>query len=415
MKGYGLRQSALVTKTLRATAKEEVSINAQLLTRAGYIDKLMGGVFSYLPLGMRVLGKIEQIIREEMGALGSQEILMPALQPREIWEQTKRWEMDVLYRLKGDGDRDLALGPTHEEVVTPLIGKLIQSYKDLPLSVFQIQTKFRNEPRPKSGVLRGREFRMKDMYSFHCTLDDLDAYYERATEAYRRVFARCGLGECTYLTFASGGAFSKYSHEFQTITPYGEDNVFLWEEKKVAVNREILDEIKELPEWKGATFKETKAIEVGNIFKLGTRFSDACGLSFQDQHGKPQSVIMGCYGIGSTRVMGAIVEVHHDEKGIRWPREVAPFDVHLLPLGKGGAPVPEAEKLYDELIAAGRSVLFDDRDLSPGQKFNDSDLLGIPARMVVSQKTLATASVECKLRNADAAEFVPLARAMEWL
>ena len=402
-----LRQTQLVSRTSRDAAKEDVSVNAQLLVRAGFVDKLFAGVYSYLPLGVRVLAKIEHIIREEMTRIGSQEVLMPALQPREIWETTKRWDMEVLFRLKGAGDRDLALGPTHEEVVTPLVGRFIQSYKDLPTSVFQIQTKFRNEPRAKSGVLRGREFRMKDMYSFHIDQADMDAYYERAKEAYTRVFARCGLGAQTFLTFASGGAFSKYSHEYQTITPFGEDTIHLWREKGIAVNREIADEVRDTPEWKGASLEEVKAIEVGNIFQLGTRFSDACGISVQDAQGTKRPVLMGCYGIGSTRLLGTIVEVHHDERGIRWPEEVAPFDVHLVSLVRSADEKAAVDKLVEQLEARGVDVLLDDRDVSAGQKFADSDLIGIPIRGVVSAKTLAAGVVEVKRRASAEAERVP--------
>jgi len=402
-----LRQTQLVSRTSREASKEDVSVNAQLLVRAGFVDKLFAGVYSYLPLGFRVLAKIEHIIREEMTRIGSQEVLMPALQPREIWETTKRWDMEVLFRLKGDGDRDLALGPTHEEVVTPLVGRFIQSYKDLPTSVFQIQTKFRNEPRAKSGVLRGREFRMKDMYSFHIDQADMDAYYERAKEAYTRVFDRCGLGAQTFLTFASGGAFSKYSHEYQTITPFGEDTIHLWREKGIAVNREIVDEVRDTTEWKGAQLEEVKAIEVGNIFQLGTRFSDACGVSVQDAQGTKRPVLMGCYGIGSTRLLGTIVEVHHDERGIVWPAQVAPFDVHVISLARSEDEKGAVEKLVERLDAQGVDVLVDDRDVSAGQKFADSDLIGIPVRAVVSAKTIAAGVVEVKRRPNAEAERVP--------
>jgi prolyl-tRNA synthetase len=402
-----LRQTQLVSRTVREASKEDVSVNAQLLVRAGFVDKLFAGVYSYLPLGCRVLAKIERIVREEMTRIGSQEVLMPALQPREIWDTTNRWDMEVLFRLKGDGERDLALGPTHEEVVTPLVGRFLHSYKDLPASVFQIQTKFRNEPRAKSGVLRGREFRMKDMYSFHLDQADMDAFYERAKVAYTRVFDRCGLGPQTFLTFASGGAFSKYSHEYQTITPFGEDTIHLWREKGIAVNREILEDIRGAPEWNGAQFEEVKAIEVGNIFQLGTRFSDACGISVQDGTGTKRSVLMGCYGIGSTRLLGTVVEVHHDERGILWPEEVAPFDLHLLSLVRSAEEKAVVEQLLQKLDALGVDVLLDDREVSAGQKFADSDLIGIPTRAIVSAKTLAAGCLEVKRRASAEAEQIP--------
>lgn len=412
MQNTSMKQSQFISKTRRATNQEEVSINASLLIKAGLVDKLMAGVYSYLPVGLRVLMRIEQIIREEMSKIGSQEVLLPALQPKESWDKTGRWDtMDVLFQLKGAGDRDLALGPTHEEIVTPLVGDFIQSYKDLPCSVFQIQTKFRNEARAKSGLLRGREFRMKDMYSFHASLEDLDVYYEEAQKAYTRVFERCGLGHLTYLTYASGGAFARYSHEYQTVTEYGEDLIHLWPEKNIAVNQEIIDEIKLLPEWSDALFETIKSIEVGNIFKLGTRFSDAFGLFYQDNQGKKQPVYMGCYGIGSTRLMGAIAEIHHDEKGLIWPAEIAPFDFHLIALTKEAKDKEAADQLYDTLTRQGICVLYDDRDVSAGEKFADSDLLGIPVRGVVSKKTLndlSEPSVEFKRRAENEAQMITL-------
>ena len=286
-----MRQSALFTKVSRNIDKDEVSLNAQLLTRAGYVEKLMAGVYSFLPLGLRVLTKIEGIVRQEMDALGAQEIVMPALQPKDPWEQTGRWDtVDILFKFKGAGDRDMTLGPTHEEVVTPLVGKQIQSYRDLPIAVYQIQTKFRNEARAKSGLLRGREFRMKDMYSFHTSQNDLDAFYDRVVDAYKRVFQRCGVGESTLLTAASGGMFSKFSHEFQTLTESGEDIVYLHPDEPLGINRELMelpDIIKELnlvqPDGTYRPMEERKAIEVGNIFKLGTRFSDAFKLGYPQQ------------------------------------------------------------------------------------------------------------------------------------
>lgn len=339
---------------------------------------------------------------------------MPAMHPRENWEKTGRWDtLDVLFRFKGAGDKDLALGPTHEEVVTPLMGGIINSYKDLPLSVYQIQTKFRNEPRAKSGLLRGREFRMKDLYSFHTTLADLDQYYDKVLEGYTKIFSRCGLGAVTYLTFASGGAFCKFSHEFQTSTPYGEDHIYLCKEKNVAINKEIYEEIKGEPEWKGMQFTEEKAIEVGNIFKLGTRFSDAFGLSYQDNTGKKCPVYMGCYGIGSTRLIGSVVEILHDDKGMVWPKEIAPFDLHLISLDRTDAERAEADKLYATLQQAGIDVLYDDRPVSAGDKFATSDLIGIPARMVISQRTIANSSVELKHRTSKDGAQVKVAEAIE--
>lgn len=405
-----MKQSNLLTKTKKNVSEQETSINAQLLERAGYVSKLMSGVYSYLPLGLKVLENIEHIVKEEMDACGAQEILMPALQPKENWLKTERWDaVDILYKLKGAGDRDLCLGPTHEEIVTPLVGEYIKSYKDLPRAVYQIQTKFRNEARPKSGLLRGREFRMKDLYSFHMNQEDLDRYYDIITGVYLNIFKRCGLEATTYLTYASGGIFSKYSHEFQTITPYGEDTIFVCEPCKVAVNKEIIADQSSCPKCNNSNLEEKKSIEVGNIFKLSSRFSDAFDLSYADNSGKPQKILMGCYGLGTSRLVGAIVELMHDERGIIWPKSVSPFDVHLIALGKNEEDISQANKIYEQLSSAGIKTLYDDRlQVQAGEKFADSDLIGIPVRIIVSAKTLAQNSVEVKMRNSSASELVAI-------
>lgn len=404
-----MKQSKLLTKTRKDISQQDPSINAQLLEKAGYVSKLMAGVYSYLPLGLRVLTNIENIVREEMNALGAQEVLLPGLQPRDIWDITGRWDkIDVLYKLKSS-NKDLALGPTHEEVVTPLVKSFIQSYKDLPQEVYQIQTKFRDEARSKSGLLRGREFRMKDLYSFHTSTEDLDTYYEGVIKAYRAVFARCGLGDITYLTYASGGVFSKYSHEFQTITPNGEDIIFICEPCKLAINKEIIGEQSTCPGCKSKDLVEKKSIEVGNIFKLMARFSEPFDVKFTDATGKDNIAIMGCYGLGTSRLMGAIVEILHDDKGIMWPAEVAPFDIHLIALAKTDEEKAKADDLYAALEKQGFKVLFDDRyAMQPGAKFADSDLLGIPTRIVISNKTLAIDSVEVKCRTTGQIEMVKL-------
>lgn len=405
-----------LTKTLKNVSSTDTSKNAQLLVKAGYVQQLMAGVYSYLPLGLRVLNKIENIIRDEMNQLGADEILMPALQPREIWDKTGRWDkIDVLYKLKGQGDRDLALGATHEEVVTPLMNQFIQSYRDLPKTVYQIQTKFRNEARAKSGLLRGREFRMKDMYSFHPNQEDLDAFYEKAISAYTNVYARCGIGDVTLLTVASGGAFSKYSHEFQTITDSGEDIVYRIPGTKEAINKEIIDDERALAELLADShtqredLEEIKAIEVGNIFKLGSRFSDAFSQKFVDENGQSHSVTMGCYGIGPSRVMGAIAECLGDDKGLVWPEEIAPFKVHLVSLARTEAESAQADDLYAQLNAQNIEVLYDDRlNARAGEKFSDADLIGLPYRIVISKKTLEAESVELKRRTEDNAELIPI-------
>ena len=397
-----MRQSQLFPKTQKEAPKDETALNAKLLARAGFVDKLMAGVYTFLPLGLRVLKKIEDIIREEMTKAGGQEILMPALQPKENWEITGRWEtMDDLYKIKDASKREFALGPTHEEVIVPLLKKIIFSYKDLPLYIFQIQNKFRMEMRAKSGLLRGREFMMKDFYSFHADEKDRDKYYEAMADVYRIIFNRVGIGQETYFTFASGGTFSIYSHEFQTVTKAGEDIIHICDKCRVAINDGIIKEQKFCPQCNASDFRKEKAVEVGNIFKLKNKFADDFNLKFKDKSGFEQSVVMGCYGIGLGRLMGTIVEVNNDENGLIWPEAVAPFKVHLINLaaGKKSSVEEAAENLYKELLAKNIEVLYDDReDISLGKKLVDADLIGLPWRVVVSEKT-GTDKIEIKKRN----------------
>jgi len=406
-----MKQSKLFTKTIKELPKDEASYNALTLIRAGFIDKAAAGVYSFLPLGWRVLNKIRHIIIEEMEAISGQEISMPALAPRENWQTTGRWDdLDILFKISGSDNKEYALNPTHEEMITPLAKKFIFSYRELPFAVFQIQTKFRNEKRAKAGLLRGREFLMKDLYSFHSSQEDLDSYYELATRAYYNIFKRLGLGDETYLTYASGGSFSKYSHEFQTLTESGEDLIYICDKCKVAVNKEIISEQSVCPQCGNKELRETKAVEVGNIFKLGTRFSAPFSLNFQAADGSKQNVIMGCYGIGLSRILGTVVEVCHDEKGIIWPESIAPFRVHLISLNKND----EAEKIYQSLLDSGVEVLFDDRDLSAGEKFADADLIGCPYRLVVSEKSLAQGGVELKHRSAKESEIIDLDKVISY-
>ena len=400
-----MRYSKLFGKTNKNAPHDADSANARLLVQAGFINQLMAGVYSYLPLGLRVLKKIQQIVREEMNKIDGQEIYMPTLHPKDLYDTTGRWdELDILFKLKGAGEKDLALGSTHEEVVTPLVKQYVKSYKDLPMSVYQIQDKFRNEPRAKSGLLRGREFSMKDLYSFHLTEEDFDQYYEKSKETYLNIFRRCGLD--ARVVAADGGAFSKFSHEFQVFTESGEDFVFHcdcgWAE-----NKEIA-EVKEgdvCPGCEKGEVKTSKAIEVGNIFPLKTKFTDAFDFKVQDEKGEMQDIIMGCYGIGPSRVMGSIVEVHHDENGMIWPKSVAPFHVEIISLSTKDEALQErihstAMSLHDDLEAAGVEALWDDRsESSAGEKFADADLIGIPLRIVVSAKTLVEDSVEWKERR----------------
>lgn len=406
-------QSKLFTKTSKQLPKDEPSLNAQLLLRAGYVDKLMAGVYSYLPLGLKVLNKIKNIIREEMDKIDGQEILMPALTPKEIWLQTGRWEgFDALFKLVGKEEKEYALGATHEEVVTPLVQRFVVSHKDLPCAVYQIQDKFRNEARAKSGLLRGREFSMKDLYSFHKDEADLDEYYEKAKKAYFAVFSRCGLD--ALLVEASGGAFTKFSHEYQVLTESGEDEVYVCSKCERHQNKELVEGGELKCPYCGSKREIKKAIEAGNIFKLKTRFTDSFGFDYMDEKGEKKRVQMGCYGIGPSRVMGTVAEIHHDENGIIWPKELAPFDIHLLSVGNDEKAARQAEEWYARLSAHGFDVLFDDRtDVSAGAKFADADLIGIPYRVVISAKTVEQDSAEVKLRSEKEARLVPFKEILE--
>ncbi len=409
-----MRQSILFTGTIKETPKEEISINAQLLIRAGFIDKLMAGVYSYLPLGFLVLKKIEEIIRQEMNRIGGQEIFLPALHPKNNWQQTKRWEYPEMFKLKNREGKEFSLGWTHEEIITPLARKFISSYKDLPVFIYQIQDKFRDELRAKSGLLRGVEFLMKDLYSFHQDEKGLDEYYEKVKGAYLKIFQRCGLKKETFLTLASGGTFSKYSHEFQTVTPAGEDTVYLCQKCRLAINREIIKEENfTCPKCGNKKLEIKKTIEVGNIFKLKDRFSRPFNLVFKDKDGKEKVVFMGCYGIGLGRLMGTIAEVHHDNSGIAWPGEVAPFRVHLISLT---GTKKESERLYQDLQKQNVEVLYDDRDdKSAGEKFADADLIGIPLRIVVSGRTLQKNCVEIKKRSEQKIRLIKIKEIIKWL
>jgi len=403
--------SQLFTKTSKEKASDADSINADLLTRAGFIHKTMAGVYSYPPLGLRVLRKVEQIIREEMNNIGGQEILMSALSPKESWQKTKRWEpqdFDVLFRVPAAGDTEYALNPTHEEIVVPLVKYFVNSYRDLPFGCYQIQTKFRNELRAKSGILRGREFLMKDLYSFHTDQESLDEYYEVVQGAYDKIFERLGLSRKTYLTFASGGSFSKYSHEYQVLLDQGEDHIYISEEaekqgKRVAINKEIYEEGKtECPVTGGKSFREARASEAANIFKLGTKFSEPFGLQYTDEQGKLHPIIMGCYGIGVSRLVGIIAEAMSDDHGLVWDASVAPARVHIVPIAKSDSDdaYKKAKGLYDKLMKKGIECLFDDRiDHSVGAKLADADLIGVPTRVVVSAKTLDDKGAEVKDRT----------------
>ena len=446
-----MRQSKLFTKTKKQVPKNEKSTNAILLERAGFIYKEMAGVYSFLPLGLRVIKKIEEIVREEMDKISGQEVLMTILQPKKLWQETDRWSegigKSVMYKCQGDGK--VGLGPTHEEMLTDIIRNYIQSFEDLPVYIYQIQTKFRREPRARSGLLRGREFDMKDLYSFHSSESDFKKYYEKVKKAYFKIFKRCGLKPI--ITEASGAGFTKeHTHEFQVLAENGEDKIVYCPKLHFSRNKEIskfkrgdkcpvVDELRSSSPFANArvvdelrsssrrrngrrnlflrssspfanarvckeTLKEAKSIEVGNIFPLGTKYSEAMKAFFTDKDGKRKPIIMGCYGIGISRVMGAVVEIHHDQKGIIWPSQVSPFEIHLIPLGSSEKRISRkirqtGEKLYNHLKNSGIELLYDDReDKSPGEKFADADLIGIPTRIVISERTLMKNSVEIKRR-----------------
>lgn len=401
-------QSKLFTKTRKEAPADEVSKNAQLLIRGGYVYKEMAGAYVYLPLGLKVFNNIVQVIREEMNKVGGQELSMTALQDKEVWNKTGRFSddvVDVWFKTKLKNDTELGLSFTHEEPITNMMRNYISSYRDLPISAYQFQTKFRNETRAKSGIMRGREFVMKDLYSFARTEEEHIKIYEELKQAYVDTFNRLGIGEKTYITFASGGSFSKYSHEFQTVTDAGEDLIYVDEEKKIAVNEEVLNDevLKDLGVERG-NLKQVKSAEVGNIFSLGTKFSDAFDLTYIDDKGEKQKVIMGSYGIGPGRVMGTIVELLSDDKGIVWPESIAPFKVHLLSFKQD----EKAKEIYDALTAKGVEVLFDDRDVSIGVKLNDADLLGMPHRVLITEKSLAAGGVEYKKRTEGEAAIISI-------
>lgn len=401
-----MRQSNIFTKTRKEAPKDEVSKNAELLIRAGYIHKEMAGVYAYLPLGLMVQEKIKKIVKEEMDAIGGQEIIMTSLQRKELWEETKRWgdeAVDVWFKSKLKSGGEVGFGWSHEEPIANMMKSHISSFRDLPIYVYQFQTKLRNELRAKSGVMRGREFVMKDMYSFSLGEKDHDIFYNKTIEAYKRIYERLGIGEDTFVTFASGGAFTKFSHEFQTICDAGEDIVYLNREKNVAINKEVLNDetLKDLGISR-SELEEVKTVEVGNIFNFGVQKSEDLGLYYSGENGEKIPVWMGSYGIGITRLMGVLVEKFADDKGIIWPESVSPFQVHLILLGdKGSVAFKEAERLYERLLEVGVSVLFDDREARAGEKFADADLIGIPIRVVVSEKTMALGKFEVKKRSED--------------
>ena len=395
-----MRLSKNFTRTIKQAPADEVARNAQLLIRAGYVHKTMAGVYSYLPLGLKVVENIKQIVREEMNKINSQELVMSTLQSKELWQETGRWSdelVDVWFKSHLQDGTEVGFGWTHEEPIVELLRGYLKSYKDLPISVYQFQNKLRNELRAKSGIMRGREFVMKDMYSVHASKEDLDKYYNAAIEAYKRCYDRFGIGDETYVTFASGGAFTKFSHEFQTICDAGEDYIYLHRGKNIAVNEEVLDEaVKEL-DIDRSELERVKTAEVGNIFNFGTQKSEEMRLVFTDAEGVEQYAYMGSYGIGITRVMGVIVEKFADDKGLVWPENIAPAKVYLVQIGSQSRSA--ADELYQKLQSAGVETIYDDRDERPGVKFADAELLGIPYRVTVSDRLLDDGKWEVSTRQ----------------
>lgn len=398
-----MRLTKLFTKTSKNVPSDEVARNAQLLIRAGFIHKEMAGVYAYMPLGLRVLENIKKIVREEMNAVDGQEVMMTTLQPKDIWEKTDRWDdakVDNWFKTKLVNGTELGVGLTHEEPIVDAVSNYLSSYKDMPFAVYQIQNKFRNELRAKSGLLRGREFVMKDMYTFCRDQEQHNQEYEKIVAAYFRVYDRLGLGGITYRTHADGGIFTpRFSDEFQTLSEVGEDTIYVDEEKKIAINEEIYNDenIAKLGLDKSKLVQK-KGVEVGNTFHLESKYTDALDLYYTDEKGEKQSIIMGCYGIGVSRLVGVIAELTADEKGLVWPENIAPFKVYLVGIGGEEANI-HTDELYKELIGKGIEVLYDDRDVRPGQKFADSELIGIPYRVTVSDRLMADNKYELSERK----------------
>jgi len=404
-----MKQSRLFCKTKKETPKDAEVISHKLLVKGDFIEQTISGVYRFLPLGLKVLKKIEKIIREEMWDLGAQEVLLPTLQDKKLWLETNRWQTidPPLFKLLDRHQKEIALGPTHEEEMVDIARKRVKSYQDLPFSLFQIQNKFRNEMRASGGLLRQREFLMKDLYSFYSNEEEAREFYERVKKAYFKIFRRCALQ--TILVEASSGTIGgKLSHEFQVEAEVGEDRILICSKCGYGVNIEKIGEIKKCPECRGILEKKN-SIEVGHIFYLGTKYSKAMSADFKDRDGKEKPILMGCYGIGLPRLMATIVEIHHDEKGMIWPQSVAPFQLHLIRIENSRPVKLAAEKLYNDLTKENIEVLYDDRlDKSAGEKFADCDLIGVPRRLVISERTLKQNCAELKNRGAKKTKLIKI-------
>jgi prolyl-tRNA synthetase len=412
-----MKRSQMFTKTSKTPPAGEVSKNAQLLIRAGFVHKRMAGVYEYLPLGKQVLDNIVEVIRQEINAIGGQEVSLTALQPKDLWEKTDRWDsqkVDVWFKTKLSAGGEAGLAPTHEEPLTDIMTSFVSSYQDLPAYIYQFQTKFRNELRAKSGLMRGREFLMKDLYDFSLNEQEHNEFYNQARAAYVKIFERLGLGDITYPTFASGGIFAQFSEEFQMLSPVGEDKIYVHNTQKLAVNQEVWsDETMKILGTKMSDFREEKAVELGNIFHLGTKYSEPLGLKFNDQNGQVQYAYMGCYGIGPSRLMGAIAEHFADERGLVWSAQVAPAKVYLINIEDDDSVVKFTTEVYQKLLKSGVTVIWDDRAVRVGEKFADADLMGIPFRVVASRKL--GAKIELKSRTEDDQKTVEIAGLLDIL
>lgn len=413
-----MKRTNLFTKTTKTAPADETSLNARLLIRAGYVHKEMAGVYAYLPLGLRTLEKIKTIIRKEMNAIGGEELLMTNLQPADVWQSTGRWNddtVDIWFKTQLKNDEPIGLAWSHEEPILKMLSEYVYSYKDLPVSVYQFQTKLRNELRAKSGIMRGREFLMKDMYSVHADKADLERFYNQVIEAYQRIYDSLGIGKNTFVTFASGGAFTKFSHEFQTICEAGEDWLYLDRSNNIAVNEEVLESaVKDLRLDKNK-LEKVRSAEVGNIFNFGTDKARQMGINFQTKDNQSQPLYYGSYGIGVTRVMGVIAELFADDKGLVWPDSVAPFKVSLVTIGCDEAVLSAAQRVIEILEKSDIDVLWDDRDVRPGEKFADSDLIGLPHRIVISPKTVEAGIIEYKARNQSESKLIDLEQLIDIL
>ena len=415
-----MRLTQLFTRTRRDAPSDETAKNAQLLIRAGFIHKEMAGVYVYLPLGLRVIENIKNIVREEMNAVGGQELQMTTLQPKELWEKTNRWDdkvVDNWFKTKLANGTELGVGLTHEEPIVDVLSDYVDSYKDLPVIVYQIQNKYRNELRAKSGLLRGREFIMKDMYTFARDQAEHDHWSEKIAAAYDKVYARFGIGDITYRTYADGGYFTpKFSDEYQMLSDIGEDTIYVDKEQKIAVNKEVIDDPRlESTNIDKSKLEECRAIEVGNIFPLESKYTDALGVYYTDEDGNQQKLIAGCYGIGVSRLMGALAEHFADDKGLVWPDNIAPAKVYLARLGQTDEVTKTADEAYNRLTEAGIEVIYDDRDERAGEKFADADLMGIPFRLVISERTAQAGKHELKRRTDDETELLTLDEVIDTL